>query len=171
MSDAERAAAVETVFTAHRDGRISLDEVDERLAVVYAAVVLGDLTPVLRDLPRPAPATEVLELEASMGLTRSGRWHVPRRLRLQQRTSAGTPILLDLTAAVITYPRLDVELRLGMYGTARFVLPPGSSADLTRLRAPGRARRTDVPVESASGLHLVVSGVAPRRRSVRVRFG
>lgn len=172
ISDGERATAVERLFTAHREGRICLDEVDRRLAIVYAAVLTGDLAPALSDLPRPVPVTDVLELDATLGpVTRTGRWVVPRRLRVQQHFGAGGLVLLDLSGAVITHPRLDVELRLGMYGSARIVVPPGGTADLSRVRAPGRAARTDVPVEPGPGLHVVVSGVAPRRRSVRVAFG
>lgn len=145
LSDAEREHAVGLLSTAHRDGRISLDELDRRLAQVYAATVAGDLRPVFDDVPtaeeRRALAGEVVELDVGDGLTRSGRWSVPRRMRIQPHVHAGGAVVLDLRSAEIARPVVDIELRLGMRGTARLVAPRGGSADLTRLRGRGGLRR------------------------------
>lgn len=174
LNDAEREHAVGLLFTAHRDGRISLEELDRRLVLVYGATVAGDLSPVLADVPtvaeRRALGGEVVELDAGVsGLTRTGRWVVPRRLRVQQHVDGGGLVLLDLSSAEIAHPQIDVELRLGANGTARLVVPRGASADLGRLRGPGRPGRTDVPSEAgASGVHVVVTGLVPRRRWVQV---
>jgi hypothetical protein len=174
LTDAEREHAVGRLFTAHRDGRISLEELDRRLARVYGATVAGELEPVLADVPtaaeRRALGGEVVELDAGVsGLTRTGRWSVPRRLRVQQHVGAGGLVLLDFTAAAIAHPQIDVELRLGAYGSARLAVPRGASADLSRLRGGGRLGRTDVPTEQGtSGVHLVVTGLVARRRFVQV---
>lgn len=93
LNDAEREHAVGLLFTAHRDGRISLEELDRRLARVYGATVAGELEPVLSDVPtaieRRALGGEAVEFDAGVsGLTRTGRWVVPRRLRIQQHIDA-----------------------------------------------------------------------------------
>jgi hypothetical protein len=57
-SDADRERVAEILRTAAAEGRLGLDELDERLAVVYAARTYADLEPVTVDLPahpRPLP--------------------------------------------------------------------------------------------------------------------
>ncbi len=50
-SDAEREAVVQRLLRAVRDGRLSLDEFDERAAAAYAAKTHGELEHLTRDLP------------------------------------------------------------------------------------------------------------------------
>lgn len=50
-SDADRDATVERLRRALSQGRLSLDEFDERAAAAYAATTHGDLTALIRDLP------------------------------------------------------------------------------------------------------------------------
>jgi len=57
-SDAEREQYASAVREAVGDGRLTLDEGDERLATIYAAKFRDELPPVVADLPReeePAP--------------------------------------------------------------------------------------------------------------------
>jgi hypothetical protein len=54
-SDADRDRVAEVLREAAAYGRISLDELDERLDLVYAAKTYGELEPVTRDLPEHAP--------------------------------------------------------------------------------------------------------------------
>ena len=51
ISDADRERAAERLHTALSEGRITLSELEERLAVVYAARYEADLHPPLADLP------------------------------------------------------------------------------------------------------------------------
>lgn len=53
-SDAEREEFAELVREATGDGRLSLDEGDERLAAVYAAKYRDELQPIVADLPAGA---------------------------------------------------------------------------------------------------------------------
>jgi hypothetical protein len=96
--DRERVAAV--LRQAAAQGRLGLDELDERLGTVYAARTYAELEPVLRDLPGPGvvyavgtPAAAGVPVGASPGLTptssnavaimggftRKGPWVVPGR--------------------------------------------------------------------------------------------
>jgi hypothetical protein len=55
-SDADREAVAARLRTASEDGRLDTDELDERLARVYAAKTYGELAPLTADLaPDPAP--------------------------------------------------------------------------------------------------------------------
>lgn len=57
-SDAEREAVIERLRDHCADGRISTDELSQRLGAVYAARTRGDLEPPLRDLPTATGDTD-----------------------------------------------------------------------------------------------------------------
>jgi uncharacterized protein DUF1707 len=54
-ADADRERVATTVQTAGSEGRLTLDEVEERLTRVYAARFTDELAALTTDLPRPAP--------------------------------------------------------------------------------------------------------------------
>jgi len=56
VSDAERHQVVEALQRAAGDGRLSVEELEERLELTWAAKTYADLVPVLADLPYDAPA-------------------------------------------------------------------------------------------------------------------
>lgn len=51
-SDAERERAADALRRHHADGRLSTDELEERIGRAYAATKLGDLDQLFSDLPR-----------------------------------------------------------------------------------------------------------------------
>jgi hypothetical protein len=93
ISDTDRDRAAEVIREAHAQGRITVDELDERLSSVYAAKTEADLVPVTRDLPAtpgPRPAATVpargriggtarfrTSLAILGGASRDGAWVVP----------------------------------------------------------------------------------------------
>jgi len=90
-SNADRERVAEILRTAAAEGRIDLDELDERLGAVYAARTYADLVPLTRDLPvaaHPAPPMAVDNriggaptssggVAVMGGFHRKGRWVVP----------------------------------------------------------------------------------------------
>lgn len=54
-ADADRERVASTVQTAGSEGRLTLEEVEERLTHVYAARFTDELAALTTDLPRPAP--------------------------------------------------------------------------------------------------------------------
>jgi Domain of unknown function (DUF1707) len=50
-SDAEREAAADRLRTAAAEGRLDADELEERLAAAYGARTIGELAPLVSDLP------------------------------------------------------------------------------------------------------------------------
>jgi hypothetical protein len=94
VSDSDREQAAEVLREAAGQGRISLDELDERLEAAYAAKTYADLATVTRDLPQagqapsPARAAQVSRIGGTprskfsvavmSGARRMGRWVVPR---------------------------------------------------------------------------------------------
>jgi hypothetical protein len=139
ISDADRERAAARLQQALAEGRITLDELEERLTVVYAARYAADLLPPFADLPgddvvaipqaaptAPPPADRPLVLRTGMGtLRRSGPWTVPSRIRVQ---SVMGSVILDFCDTTLP-PVVDVTLELGA-GSARLLLPDGASADV-----------------------------------------
>jgi hypothetical protein len=55
VSDAERDVVARSLTANAAEGRLSLDELEERLAAAYAAKTYGELEPLLADLPESKP--------------------------------------------------------------------------------------------------------------------
>jgi hypothetical protein len=76
-SDADRERVAEVLRTAASEGRLHLDELDERLAAVYAARTYAELEPLTHDLPTahhlPAPQVPARPVAAGPGQPGSGR--------------------------------------------------------------------------------------------------
>ncbi|MEE1802389.1 DUF1707 domain-containing protein [Streptomyces sp. NPDC101062] len=58
-SDAEREQVAERLREAMAEGRLTMEEFDERLGVAYQARTHGELVPLVRDLPAPGTTTDV----------------------------------------------------------------------------------------------------------------
>ena len=97
IGDAERHDVTEILRRAAGEGRITLDELDERLEAAYAARTYADLVPLTADLPlaqRPAappapgpgnrvetqPGSSERHLCILSGLERKGVWTMPEQM-------------------------------------------------------------------------------------------
>src|SRR5580692_10290661 len=94
-SHEDRDRAVELLRLAAGDGRLSADELDQRLEVALTARTYGELAALTRDLPTaPGLATaaepkDLIRIEARSGSARrDGRWVVPKRMEI--RVSSGS---------------------------------------------------------------------------------
>lgn len=166
ISDADREHAAQRLHTAMAEGRITFAELDERLAVVYAARYADELAVPLADLPAavPHPAAVVptgqqagaLVLRSSVGdVRRKGEWQVPPALEVQ--SSLGDAVL-DFTRAVCPHPVVEVRLKLGA-GTAKVILPDGATADVDGVSTGLGSVKSKVPGTPRPGaLHVRVVG-------------
>jgi hypothetical protein len=178
ISDGDRERAAARLQQALAEGRITLDELEERLAVVYAARYAADLLPPFADLPgddvvpvqqaTPAPPSTdgPLLLRAGMGtLKRSGPWTVPSRIRVQ---SVMGSVILDFCDTTVP-PVVDVALELGA-GSARLLLPDGASADVDGMLSGMGTVRSKVASAPVTGRpHFRVHGRSAMG-SVTVRY-
>lgn len=170
ISDADRERAAQRLHQALAEGRITLSELEERLAVVYAARYEADLRPPFADLPdtdavvaRPAavappPDAPPVVLRAGMStIKRSGAWDVPPRLRLQ---SAMGSVVLDFCDTQIRYPVVDIEVDLGA-GSAKLLVPDEATANVDAVVASMGTVKSSVPSVPRPGVpHFVVHGRA-----------
>ncbi len=113
-SDADRDRVAAVLGEALATGRLTSVEHADRLEAAYAAVTLGDLLPLTRDLPDelPAPATrsgqERQEVAAVFSkIIRRGRWVPGRHTRLRSVFGA---LIVDLTDAVLPGREVTLEL-------------------------------------------------------------
>lgn len=179
ISDADRERVAERLNRAMAEGRISVDELQERLRVVYAARFGSDLLPVLSDLPGDPMALSADVLSTPVGpptvlrggvsgLRRRGDWNVPSRLRVQCSLGA---VLLDFCDATLPMPVVEVELELGA-GSARLLVPPEATADVDGLVSTYGSVRSKVPSRSVHGRpHFRVYGrTSAGSVTVRTRY-
>ncbi|BBF98976.1 MULTISPECIES: DUF1707 SHOCT-like domain-containing protein [Pseudonocardia] len=158
ISDADRERAAERLNRAMAEGRISVDELEERLRTVYAARFGADLVPVLDDLPGDplnlsadilaTPVGPPTVLRGGLGaLKRRGQWNVPARLRVQ---SSFGPVLLDFCEAELPSPVVEVELELGA-GSARLLVPDDATADVDGLESSFGSVRSKIAARPVHG--------------------
>jgi len=93
VSDAERDAAAAELREHYAAGRLSLDELNERISQAFAARTRGDLSAVLHDLPSSrsggAPLPGSGQPSSGAGWTGQGRW--PDTGRRYQHAGSGGP--------------------------------------------------------------------------------
>jgi hypothetical protein len=128
-SDADRDRVMEVLRTAAGDGRLTPEELDERLEAALSSRTLGELAALTADLvPEPsmpgaamAQAEDVIRIDQRGGsVRRDGRWVVPRRLELR---SSWCDVWLDFTDAAITHDTLRIDLN--MRGGSLILAGPG----------------------------------------------
>jgi hypothetical protein len=138
ISDSERHQVAEILREAAGEGRLDIDELDQRLEATYAARTYADLVPITLDLPghpyqRPVPAMpraaspEVVpgpERESHFailsGLSRKGVWVVPRQMTILALMGGAE---LDLRRAKFAAPEVVITINAFMGGAQVIVGP------------------------------------------------
>lgn len=138
-SHEDRDAVIETLRVAAGDGRLSADELDERLEIAFNAKTYGELAVLTSDLP-VSPGTsavaptvtpkEVVRIDCRSGhVARDGQWVIPRRMEV--KVTSGH-VKLDLTQAIISHRALDIEVDVRS-GHLNIVTKPGIAIDSDEL--------------------------------------
>lgn len=150
-SHADRDRIVDVLRVAAGDGRLTLEELDERLEAALSARTVGELAVLTVDLPEVVGETpealEIVRIEQEGSSTRRGDgWLVPRRLEIR---SAWGEVTLDFTDAVITRDALHIDLDMRA-GALKLLTRPGVVVDTgalvtnySQIKARGAA---DTPV-------------------------
>jgi hypothetical protein len=168
-SDADREAAVDALRRHALAGRLTVDELDERVEKAYAAKMLSELAELQVDLPRlvvrPHPPAEHRRRPWMPGrLAFTSRWHSPADAKVTMRelmTFVVPPMErwgYDLTQRFDGRLRFERETRpVWTILVAVFLFPFG----LLALLYKERERVTIDLDEDEHGTQLVASGVAP----------
>jgi hypothetical protein len=154
-SHEDRERVAEALRVAAGDGRLTAEELDQRLEQALSARTVGELAELSRDLPA---VKDTLTIERQGGRDkRDGRWLVPRRIVV--RVGWGH-VRLDFSEAVLTQPvlHIDVDVRSG---TLTLLTRPGIvvDADDVAVRSSGSVK-IRVPQDPAvpAVLRIVLSG-------------
>jgi hypothetical protein len=171
-SHADRDQVVELLRVAAGDGRLSAEELDDRLERALTARTYAELAALTADLPATPGAAVVppgavsampkdlirIHVHGSSA-SRDGRWVVPKELDVKVR---GGAVTLDFTEAVITQPllRITAEVR---GGGLRLITRPGIVVDaddislhggsVTLPEPPGPGVPVQLRVEIAGSVH------------------
>ena len=165
-SHEDRDRVAELLRVAAGDGRLTAEELDERLEKALTARTYGELAALSRDLPTapglPAGVAaekpkEMIRIDCRSGSAkRNGRWLLP--LRIEARVTSGH-ITLDFTEAVITQPSLQIDAEVRS-GSLTLVTKPGIVIDTDDVAVRSGAVKVRAPwgPEVPVFLRIQVSG-------------
>jgi hypothetical protein len=165
-SHEDRDRVVELLRVSAGDGRLTAEELDERLEQAMTARTYGELARLVADLPAAgtavSPATppqvkDVVRIDTRSGhVKRVERWVIPQRMEV--KVTSGS-VLLDFTQAVISQPtlKLDVDVRSGH---VKLLTRPGIEVDADDVAIRSGHVRVKAPwgSEGPVDLHIVVTG-------------
>lgn len=145
-SDADRERVAEVLRDALAEGRLDMEEFEERLEATYKARTYGELTPITRDLPAagvaPPPVNMVKQPVGSgswagrivggegsstgavaimSGFQRKGRWTVPRKFTCFAFWGGGE---IDLREADFADREVEINC-VAIMGGMQVIVPPG----------------------------------------------
>jgi hypothetical protein len=177
-SDADRDRVAEVLREAYAEGRLDAAEHTERIDAAYSAKTLGELAPLLADLPQrhmgptptPVPANGSPPVDYGPGskvmavfgeAKRTGRWVVPA-----ETTAAAVfgEVTIDLREAILSQ-REVVIIANAVFGQVTVKVPHGvvvrdeGTAVFGSRSGSDRSRAGDVPLTPDSPV-VIVRGVA-----------
>ena len=157
----DRDRVVETLRLAAGDGRLSADELDQRIETALTARTYGELAALTKDLPTgsglaaAAEPKDLVRIEAASGSTRrDGRWVVPKRMEI--RVGSGS-VRLDFTEAVITQATLAIDVEVNS-GSVLLITRPGIVVDVDDISIRNGSVKVPPPGDVPALLSIRVSG-------------
>jgi len=138
-SDAERDATINRLREAAAQGRLSLEELTDRIEAAAGAVMRSDLVPLTGDLPVTAAVGRAAQAPNVRGVgdvKRSGAWAVAAESSF--RTWFGN-IKLDLRQAQISAAETRIHARV-LFGNIDLLVPEGVEVELQAVTQVGRTK-------------------------------
>ncbi len=150
-SDADREQVAAQLRDAAADGRLTLEELAERIDSAYTARTSTELTRLTRDLPAPTQTASLVQqrrrtrwvVAVMSGTRRKGRWRPGERC---VAVSVMGGAKLDLRDAEITGDEVDITA-ISVMGGIRVVVPEGVEVEVGGLSIMGgkKIKLADVP--------------------------
>lgn len=177
-SDADRERTANVLREAAGDGRLTMDELDERLDAVYAAKTYAELEPITRDLPDrgaasgAAPATapvtardparfgggaaEQHEVAIMSGFERRGDWTVPKDFTAVLVMGGAT---IDMRGARFAEREVAIHVVAIMSG-CEIVVPEDATVRITGVGVMGFFDHSGRSGGSPDGPVITIDGMA-----------
>ncbi|NEA54158.1 DUF1707 domain-containing protein [Streptomyces sp. SID13666] len=161
-SHEDRDQVVERLRVAAGDGRLTAEELDERLEVALTARTYRELEAVLTDLPAtgpawagggvpsPAPKDRSRIAVDSASAKREGTWSVPRQMEIESNSGS---VVLDFTRAVIGSPTLEIEASVRS-GSVTLIVPPDVFVDVDEVAVSSGSVRHRAHVSAGTPIRL-----------------
>jgi hypothetical protein len=130
-SDSERDAAAERLRLAAGEGRLTLDELADRLDAALKATTRAELEPLTADLPAaPPPATADRGRRWIVAIlgggTHGGRWRIGSRCTVVNVMGGAD---LDLTEAIVEGAEIEIRV-FSLMGGSTIVVPDGVNVEM-----------------------------------------
>ncbi|MFC8669149.1 DUF1707 domain-containing protein, partial [Streptomyces sp. NPDC057199] len=183
-SDADREQVAEVLRDALAEGRLDMEEFEERLEATYKARTYKDLAPITRDLPAPgvtppAPTVSMVKQPAGAGgwagrivggdgssrwgvailggFERKGRWTMPKQFNSFAFWGGG---VIDLREANFADGEVVVNC-VAIMGGMSVIVPPGVEVVVRGIGVMGGFDHSEEGVEGDPGApRVVVTGFA-----------
>ena len=175
-SDADRERVAETLREAAGDGRLSMEELDERLEAVYAAKTYAELEPITRDLPTPgipnmpAPAvppggdparfggvpTSHTAIAIMGGFSRKGDWVVPKQFTAVAIMGGGE---IDLREARFAEPVVTINA-VALMGGIEITVPEDATVRVNGVGLMGGFDHRSSGTGAPGGPTIIINGAA-----------
>jgi hypothetical protein len=175
-SDADRESVANVLREAAGDGRLTMDELDERLDAVYAAKTYAELEPITHDLPdagtaqAPAPSSAARRDPARFGgtptssgavailggFTRKGDWVVPKEFTAFMFMGGGE---IDLRDARFSEREVTIHI-VAIMGGCEVIVPEDATVYVTGIGILGAFEHTESGGGSPDGPVITINGVA-----------
>jgi hypothetical protein len=174
-SDADRERVADVLRQAAGDGRLTMEELDERLDAVYAAKTYAELEPVTRDLPQhagaqPAPSavpagdprrfggqpTSHGAFAIMGGFSRKGDWVVPEEFTAFTFMGGGE---IDMREARFATPTVTIHV-IAIMGGVEITVPEDATVRVTGIGIMGAFDHQSDGTGEPGGPTIIVNGVA-----------
>jgi hypothetical protein len=175
-SDADRESVANVLREAAGDGRLTMDELDQRLDAVYAAKTYAELEPITHDLPdagaanAPAPSRAAPRDPARFGgaptssgavailggFTRKGDWVVPKEFTAFLFMGGGE---IDLRDARFSEREVTIHI-VAIMGGCEVIVPEDATVYVTGIGVLGAFEHSDAGGGSPDGPVITINGVA-----------
>lgn len=169
ISDADRDRVAAILREAAGEGRLDLEELDERITAVYAAKTYGDLEPITRDLPTPVtppapvrgdrfggtPGSSVA-IGIMSGFQRRGVWAVPEEYTAVAFWGGGQ---LDLREARFAAPQVTIRA-FAVMGGIEILVPEDAEVHVNGIGVMGGFDHRAAGVGGPGAPRIVITGFA-----------
>ncbi|MFD9000574.1 DUF1707 domain-containing protein [Streptomyces sp. NPDC059582] len=181
-SDADRERVAEVLRDAVAEGRLDMEEFEERLEATYKARTYGELAPITRDLPAAGvtpPSVSLLKepegdgswarrivggegssawaVAVMSGFQRKGRWTAPKRFNCFAFWGGGE---IDLREADFADREVEINC-IAIMGGMNVVVPPGVEVVVRGIGVMGGFDHSEAGVRGDPGApRVIVTGFA-----------